>query len=67
LDGRVVRETRSASLEPSGRQLDIELGYGFAASERSQWQFNLLHTREPGHDANAPSDSAAMVNYSYAW
>ncbi len=67
LDGSVVRETRSASLEPSGRQLDIELGYGFAASERSQWQFNLLHTREPGHDANAPSDSAAMVNYSYAW
>ena len=67
LDGSVVRETRSASLEPSGRQLDIELGYGFAASERSQWQFNLLHTREPGHDADAPSDSAAMVNYTYAW
>lgn len=67
LDGSVVRETRSASLEPSGRQLDIELGYGFASSERSQWQFNLLHTREPGHDAGAPSDSAAMVNYTYVW
>ncbi|WP_404474354.1 S8 family serine peptidase [Vreelandella venusta] len=67
LDGSVVRETRSASLEPSGRQLDIELGYGFATSERSQWQFNLLHTREPGHDADASSDTAAMINYTYAW
>jgi len=67
LDGSVVRETRSASLEPSGRQLDIELGYTFPTSDSSLWQFNLLHTLEPGHDANAPSDSAAMVNYTYAW
>lgn len=67
LDGSVVRETRSASLEPSGRQLDIELGYGFSTSEHSQWQVNMLHTRDPGHDAGAPSDSAAMVNYIYAW
>ncbi|WFE71612.1 S8 family serine peptidase [Halomonas sp. M1] len=67
LDGSVVRETRSASLEPSGRQLDIELGYGFSTSEHSQWQVNVLHTRDPGHDAGAPSDSAAMVNYIYAW
>ncbi|NDL71396.1 S8 family peptidase [Vreelandella alkaliphila] len=67
LDGSVIRETRSASLEPSGRQLDIELGYAFPTSDRSLWQFNLLHTLEPGHDADAPSDSAAMVNYTYAW
>ena len=67
LDGSVIRETRSASLEPSGRQLDIELGYAFPTSDRSLWQFNLLHTLEPGHDADAPSDPAAMVNYTYAW
>ncbi|MBR2515683.1 MAG: S8 family serine peptidase [Halomonas sp.] len=67
LDGSVIRETRSASLEPSGRQLDIELGYAFPTSDRSLWQFNLLHTLEPGHDADAPSDTAAMVNYTYAW
>ncbi|QNI04784.1 S8 family serine peptidase [Halomonas sp. SH5A2] len=67
LGGEVLRETRKASLSPSGRQMDIELGYAFMPSERSQWQFNLLHTLEPGHDADASSDSAAMVNYRIDW
>lgn len=67
LDGDVMRETREASLSPSGRQVDIELGYTFMPSERSQLQFNLLHTLAPGHNADASSDSAAMVNYLVAW
>ncbi len=67
LDGGVLRETREASLSPSGRQLDIELGYAFMPSERSQLQFNLLHTMSPGHNADARADSAAMVNYQLAW
>ncbi|WNL37643.1 S8 family serine peptidase [Halomonas sp. PAMB 3232] len=67
LDGTVVRETREASLSPSGRQVDIELGYAFASSEHNEWQVNLLHTLEPGHDADAPDDTAAVVNYRYRW
>lgn len=67
LAGDVIREQRSADLAPSGRQVDLELGYTLFPSERSQWQFNLLHTREPGHDADAPSDTAAMVSYAVAW
>lgn len=67
VNGEVLRESREASLSPSGRQMDIELGYAFKPSERSQLQFNLLHTLEPGHDADASSDSAAMVNYLVAW
>ncbi|WP_252109327.1 MULTISPECIES: S8 family serine peptidase [unclassified Halomonas] len=67
LDGTVVRETREASLSPSGRQVDIELGYAFAGGERSEWQLNVLHTLEPGHDADAPNDTAAVVNYRYSW
>nr|WP_301282905.1 S8 family serine peptidase [Halomonas sp. 707D7] len=67
LDGTVVRESRSASLAPSGREIDIELGYAFKTGERSQWQLNLLHALEPGHDASAPSDTAAMVNYAYSF
>lgn len=67
IGGDVLRETREASLSPSGRQMDIELGYAFKPSERSQLQFNLLHTLDPGHDADAGSDSAAMVNYLVAW
>ncbi|MGQ7262624.1 S8 family peptidase [Vreelandella sp. V005] len=67
LSGEVLRESREVSLSPSGRQMDIELGYAFKPSERSQLQFNLLHTLEPDHDADASSDSAAMVNYLVAW
>lgn len=67
IDGTVLRETRNASLAPSGRQVDIEFGYQFKTGQRSQWQLNLLHTLEPGHNANAPSDSAVLINYDFAW
>lgn len=67
IEGEVIRETRSVSLAPSGRQVDVELGYAFKTGFRSLWQVNILHTLEPGHDAEAKSDSAAMVNYSYTW
>lgn len=63
IDGQVIRQARQADLSTSGRQVDFELGYTFKPSERSRMQFNLLHTLEPGHDASAPSDTAAMVNY----
>ncbi|MFG6667466.1 S8 family serine peptidase [Halomonas sp. HNIBRBA4712] len=67
IDGSVVREARDGSLSPSGRQVDIELGYAFNSSERSEWQLNLLHTFEPGHDAEAANDMAAVLNYRYQW
>ncbi|WP_224106453.1 S8 family serine peptidase [Vreelandella aquamarina] len=64
LEGGVIREEREAQLSPSGRQVDIEFGYTYSPSANTRWQFNLLHTLEPDHDANAPSDTAAMVSYS---
>ncbi|WP_346796493.1 S8 family serine peptidase [Halomonas sp. Bachu 37] len=64
LAGDVIRENREASLSPSGRQMDIEFGYTVKPSVRSQLQINLLHSLEPGHDADAKSDTAAMLNYS---
>lgn len=66
LDGGVIREDREAQLSPSGRQVDIEFGYTYSPHANRQWQFNLLHTLEPGHDANARSDTAAMISYSAA-
>lgn len=63
LDGTVIRETRHASLSPSGRQQDIELGYTYLPRDRSALQVNLVHTLEPGHDRDASPDTAAMVNY----
>lgn len=66
-DGTVIRETREASLSPSGRQQDFELGYTFLPSNRTALQFNLVHTLEPGHNQEADSDTAALVNYSYSF
>lgn len=66
-DGQVIRETRQASLAPSGRQQDFEIGYTFLPSQRSALQFNLLHTIEPGHDGDAPSDTAFLANYRVAF
>lgn len=67
LNGDVITESRQASLAPSGRQIDFEIGYGFKPSTNSRMQVNLLHSLDPGHDANAPSDTAAMINYSLDW
>ncbi|WP_244183128.1 S8 family serine peptidase [Vreelandella songnenensis] len=64
LDGGVIREEREAQLSPSGRQVDIEFGYTYSPSANTRWQFNLLHTLEPGHDADASSDTAGMVSFS---
>ena len=65
--GDVLTESREANLSPSGRQVDFEVGYGFKPSTNSQMQFNVMHSLDPGHDAGAPSDTAAMINYSLAW
>lgn len=67
IDGQVIRETRRASLTPSGRQQDFELGYTFLPNERSALQFNLVHTLDPGHDRDASPDTAFLANYHLAF
>ena len=64
LDGQIVRETRRVSLAPSGQQRDIELGYAFQQDPLTQWRLNLLYTLEPGHDREADSEMATLLNYS---
>lgn len=63
LDGAVIREERSASLSPSGRQQEIELGYRYQTRGRGAVRLNLNHTREPGHDRNARPDTTLLLNY----
>lgn len=64
LDGRVLREVRSASLAPSGQQRDVEIGYAIMPTERSRLQFNALYSTEPGHDRDANDEVAILFNYS---
>ncbi|ATJ81358.1 S8 family serine peptidase [Halomonas beimenensis] len=61
-DGRVMRETRRVPLAPSGRQRDVELGYAFRPDARTRLAGNLLYRRDPGHDARAPDELAALLS-----
>lgn len=63
INGRILREERSVSLAPSGRQRDIEIGYA-VPYKRSQIQFNLLFATEPGHDRDADTEVSMLINYS---
>lgn len=65
LDGTVVRDDVQVSLEPSGQQRDVELGYALLPSERTRLQLNLLYSIEPGHERDAASEIAAMLNYTH--
>ncbi|QOR40578.1 S8 family serine peptidase [Billgrantia diversa] len=67
IDGEVIREGRSVSLSPSGRQQEFELGYRYRTQRRGAIGFNLNHTREPGHDRNARSDTTLLLNYEVAF
>jgi hypothetical protein len=62
-DGQVLRETSSASLTPSGRQIDIELAYRIMLDEDSELNFGGLMQTSPGHDAGAGPAFATAVRY----
>lgn len=62
LDGMVLRETREMEVSPEGRQRDIEIAYAGRLSGSSQWQVNLMHSLEPGHDPRASNDTSAVIS-----
>lgn len=60
VEGRIYRERRLVDLDPAGRELDLELGYGldFGAA---RLQTALLLRHAPGHDADAPPELLGAV------
>ena len=49
-------------LAPSGREIDLELAYGFGLPAGAL-QANLLHRREPGHVASAAAETVVLVRF----
>ncbi len=65
--GEIERRRAQVDLEPSGRQIDIELGYGRPLGSQDHIRFGVIGQLEPGHDADAGPDLAAFVAWRRAF
>jgi hypothetical protein len=59
--GRVVRRGEHVDLSPAGRELDLELAYGFPLAGAGELSVNWLTRVQPGHDAGAAPDQAVAL------
>ena len=65
--GGVVRETAWLGVEPSGRQIDLTLGYEVAlhrsAGRHPAWRIRAeaWHSQQPGHRAAAPPETTLFL------
>lgn len=69
-DGQVLQETALLSVQPSGRQLDLTLGYEAALPAAmdtgANWRIRLEASRsfQPGHLASAKPENTVFVAFS---
>jgi len=56
-----IFETRRRTLSPSGREIDLEVGYRMPLARDLTLESNLLHQMEPGHIADSPSVTSLML------
>jgi hypothetical protein len=61
LAGNVVRDQTQVALDPSGRELDLDLAYARPIGDRVWLATNLFLRREPGHDSGAGADLGAVA------
>ena len=62
-DGTVLRESGSASLTPSGREIDVELAYRILLSDKEELSTGALVQTSPGHVEGAAPAFATAVRY----
>lgn len=60
-DGRILRRRERISLEPNGREIDIELGYLLPLGTHGSVGINWLSQFEPGHDRDASPEHTLAV------
>ena len=71
--GQVVRETAFLRAEPSGRQMDLTLGYAAmlpgTAANGADWRIRLEASRsfQPGHRLQARPESALFIGLSHGF
>lgn len=62
--GTATSSWKTASLAPSGREIDAELSYGSGLWDGSGWVGgNLFVRRQPGHVAAADNDYGAAIRF----
>lgn len=62
-DGTVLRESGTASLTPSGREIDVELAYRILLSGKDELSTGALVQTSPGHVEGAAPAFATAVRY----
>lgn len=67
LAGNVVRDRSRVQLDPSGREVDLELVYARPIGERIWLATNLFVRHEPGHDSGAAPDLGAVARLRWAF
>lgn len=60
-DGNVIRSRQKVDLEPSGREIDLEVAYRIEMDTRTLVSTNLFLRHEPGHDAGAEPDLGLLA------
>ena len=66
-DGRIVRQRANVDLAPSGRELDLELGYRLVLAGVGELGLNWLTRLQPGHDAAAEPEHAIALKLRRRW
>lgn len=65
LDGQVSRRREQIDLEPSGRQLNLEVAYGIDLAEGRHVGINWLTELSPGHDSDAKPTHAIALRFQH--
>ena len=66
-DGRVLRRTLSAGLEPSGRQIDLAAHWRRSLGTGGELGLGAGWTRQPGHDASADPELTLLAAWRHAF
>lgn len=64
---RLGYEIRSASLQPSGREVSLEAGWRVALDERTAANIAARFTRDPGHAAEAEDEGLIWMGLRTTW
>lgn len=63
--GEIIYDDGRHSLEPSGREIDIEAAYGLPLTDALDVGGNLLLRTAPGHDASATADLIGTMQFRF--
>ena len=66
-DGRVLRRSMAADLEPTGRQIDIAAQWRRSLDSGSELRLGAGWSRQPGHDATAASELSILAGWRHAF